>query len=270
MANNHGADYGPVGLADSLAAARTSPVPVVGIGENRRAAFAPYRVSIRGTDLAFLAADGSFREGASNVWAAGPTTPGIAAAHADRPRALLAAVRAAGRQVDVVVVYLHWGAEWPRAARPTSSGSPRRPSPHAGADVIVGTHAHVLLGSGWLGRHLRELRPGQLPLVPRPPAESGVLRVRIRDGEVVDDSWVPARIGRGPAARARCGAARAGAVADWRSSVAAPAWLPAARHPHRLRATIIGAAHRSELRDRMRFSHRPGCPVPLRDLRSSR
>ncbi len=57
MANNHGADYGPIGLKDTLAAIRTSPIPVIGIGGNRLSAFAPYRVLIRGTDIAFLAAD---------------------------------------------------------------------------------------------------------------------------------------------------------------------------------------------------------------------
>lgn len=45
MANNHGADYETVGLKDTLAAIRNSPVPVVGIGRDRRQAFAPYRVS---------------------------------------------------------------------------------------------------------------------------------------------------------------------------------------------------------------------------------
>ncbi len=49
MANNHGADYGPVGVEDTLRAIRNGPIPVVGIGRNRRAAFAPYRVSVRGT-----------------------------------------------------------------------------------------------------------------------------------------------------------------------------------------------------------------------------
>jgi Bacterial capsule synthesis protein PGA_cap len=107
MANNHAADYGPIGLKDTLAAIRTSPIPVIGIGRDRQAAFAPYTVSIRGTDFAFLAADASTRESSSSVWAAAPATPGVAAAREGRPRALLAAVRAASRQDDLVVVYLH-------------------------------------------------------------------------------------------------------------------------------------------------------------------
>jgi poly-gamma-glutamate capsule biosynthesis protein CapA/YwtB (metallophosphatase superfamily) len=61
MANNHAADYGRVGLADTLRAIRRGPVHVVGIGRNRRAAFTPYRVTVRGTRLAFFGADASFR-----------------------------------------------------------------------------------------------------------------------------------------------------------------------------------------------------------------
>src|SRR3954453_17056549 len=65
VANNHGADYGPAGLAETLRARRHGPVAVVGVGRNRRSAFTPYRASIRGTDIAVLAADASPREGGS-------------------------------------------------------------------------------------------------------------------------------------------------------------------------------------------------------------
>ena len=215
MANNHGADYGPVGLADSLAAARTSPVAVVGIGENRRAAFAPHRVSIGDTDVAFLAADGSFREGASGVWAAGPTSPGLAAAHAARPRALLAAVRAAGRRDDVVVVYLHWGTEYRGCPTPRQRTTAQALAA-AGADVIVGTHAHRLLGSGWLGDSYVNYGLGNFLWYHNRDPVSGVLRVRIHDGRVVGDSWVPARIGTHGLPLPLGGRVRADAVADWR------------------------------------------------------
>jgi hypothetical protein len=266
MANNHGADYGPIGLKDSLAAIRTSPIPVIGIGRDRRAAFAPYRVSIRGTDFAFFGADASQRESASSVWEAGPTTPGIAAAHAARPRALIAAVRAASRQVDVVVVYLHWGAELqgcPTAQQQTTA----RALAEAGADIIVGSHAHVLLGSGWIGDTYVDYGLGNFLWYHNHHPETGVLRLTISDGQVVGDSWVPARIqayGRPVPLR---GGDRAAAIADW----------------HRLHRCTGLASSRDEaplpayassvgrigplLRHRMRFSHRPGCPVSLTDLR---
>ena len=214
MANNHGADYGPVGVQDTLAAVRTGPVPVIGIGRDRRAAFAPYRISVRGTDLAFLAADASPREGASQVWAAGPRTPGIAAARADRPRALLAAVRAASQQADVVVVYLHWGAE-KRACPTLRQRTAARALTEAGADVVVGTHAHVQLGAGWLGEAYVSYGLGNFLWYHNREPDSGVLRVRIRDGEVVGDGWVPARIGTFGIPWPLAGRARTEAVADW-------------------------------------------------------
>ena len=215
MANNHGADFGPIGLADTLRAIDNSPIPVIGIGRDQEAAFAPYRVSIRGTDLAFLAADGSMREGASNVWAAGPDNPGVAAAHSERPRALLAAVRSASATDDVVVVYLHWGAELQgcptrqqrATARRAGRGGRRRRRRHPRARP-----ARVRMA----GRHLRQLRPRQLPLVPRPPpgvrCAPGPDRGRCGGGRHLDPGRDPA----GRTSRAARRRGRAAAEADWR------------------------------------------------------
>ena len=57
MANNHGVDYGSVGLADTLAAAEHAPVAVVGIGADAEQAFAPHVATIRGTRVAVIGAD---------------------------------------------------------------------------------------------------------------------------------------------------------------------------------------------------------------------
>lgn len=266
MANNHGADYGPVGLADTLAAIRTSPIPVIGIGRDRRAAFTAYRVSIRGTDIAFLAADGSMREGSSNVWAAGRTTPGIAAAHAARPAALIAAVRAASRRDDVVVVYLHWGVEL-QGCPTGQQRATARALVEAGADVIVGSHAHVLLGSGWLGDTYVDYGLGNFLWYHNHEPETGVLSLTIRDGQVVDDAWTPARIQKFGRPLLLRGRDRAAAIDEWR----------------RLRGCTDLASRRGEeplpdytwsmrrigpqLQHRMEPSLHRGCPVRLTDLR---
>ncbi len=54
MANNHGADYGTPGLRDTFRAISRSHFPVIGIGPNENAAFAPYRTTLQrreGRDL---------------------------------------------------------------------------------------------------------------------------------------------------------------------------------------------------------------------------
>ena len=261
MANNHGADYGPVGLADTLRAVRTGPVAVVGVGRDRRAAFTPYRVTVRGTDLAFLAADASFREGASSVWEAGPTTPGIAAARAARPRALLAAVRAASRDADVVVVYLHWGQEG-RGLPDADAADAAAALAGAGADVVVGSHAHVLLGSGWLGDTYVSYGLGNFLWYHNHEPETGVLRLRIEDGEVVGDSWVPAEIqlwGRPLPVPARPATGRSplGAAPRLRRPRAGAG---CARRPSRLRG--VGAADRAGAAAADASSHGPAARWP--------
>ncbi len=220
VANNHGVDFGAVGLRDTLAARRTGPIPVLGVGVDRADAFAPYRVSIRGTDVAFIAADDSPREGSSPLWEADPDSPGLAAAHSDAGRALVAAVRAAAAVDHVVVVYLHWGVEFQGCPTPRQRSLARRLAA-AGADVIVGTHTHVLLGSGWLtspngNSAYVNYGLGNFLWYHDAVPDSGILRLRIVDGAVVGETWVPARIRPGGRPVELTGKARADAVADWR------------------------------------------------------
>lgn len=277
MANNHGVDYGPVGLRDTLSAIHDSPLHVLGVGANQQVAFTPYRVSVRGTTFAFLAADASRREGSSNVWAAGPTTPGIAAAHADRPPALIAAVRAAGRHADVVVVYLHWGSEL-QACPTRQQTATAQALAEAGADVIVGSHAHVLLGSGWLGDAYVDYGLGNFLWYHNRQPETGVLRLTVRDGQVVGDSWVPAQIQASGRPIPVTGPARADAVAHWRGLRACTSLAPRPESSRRASgstgldtspmaytATVRPIGPR--LRDRMQYSHHSSCPVSLTDLR---
>ena len=215
VGNNHGADYGPQGLRDTLEAKRRSPIGVVGVGADRAAALAPYRVNVRGTDFAFFGADASMREGKSTVWAAGPASPGVAAARAPRPKALLEAVRAASQQDDVVVVYLHWGAEL-EACPTRRQRATARALAEAGADVVVGSHAHVLLGSGWLGDTYVNYGLGNFLWYHNYQPTAGLLQLHIRDGEVVRDTWVPTSMEPSGRSLPLRGGERRSATEDWR------------------------------------------------------
>jgi 2',3'-cyclic-nucleotide 2'-phosphodiesterase (5'-nucleotidase family) len=144
MANNHAADYGAAGLSQTLRAIGASHFPVVGIGANATAAYAPYLVTVNGVRLGILAASQVQDETLAN-FSAGPSSPGIANAHSDR---LIAAVRAARTKADAVIVYVHWGTEYSSCP----NGDQRSLADAltaAGALAVVGTHAHVLQGAGW-------------------------------------------------------------------------------------------------------------------------
>jgi poly-gamma-glutamate synthesis protein (capsule biosynthesis protein) len=278
VANNHGADYGPEGLADTLRAADQGPIPVVGVGRDRAAAFTPYRATVDGTRIAFLAADASTREGRSGVWAAGPRTPGLAAARGEHTHALLRSVRSAAARDEVVVVYLHWGVEGHACPSP-AQGELARAVAAAGADVVVGSHAHVQQGAGWLADTYVDYGLGNFLWYHDGVPDTGVLRVRLEDGHAVSDRWSPARIPViGPPAPVH-GRARAEAVVRWRSLRAcaglAPGPAPSNDSSHAPPAPLpaySASVHRigPALRHRMRSTRGPGCPVPWSDLRSLR
>lgn len=283
IANNHGADYGLRGIRDSLRIAEQGPVAVVGVGRTSRQAFAPHRVTVRGTTVAVHAADASPRESAESTWAIGPVSgPGLASARSPLAPQLLDAVRASAARGDVVVVYAHWGEEYGACPTPDQRELARNLA-EAGADVIVGTHAHVLLGAGMLDSTYVSYGLGNFYWYHGFQSATGVLRVTLRDGEVVRDDWRPGAIppqGGGPEPLA--GRAADEAVRDWRSlrgctglapaPAPRPAEQPPADEPPPAEALPAFASQIRRigpaLRARMTSSHDPAtCPVPLRDLR---
>ncbi|HEX9526983.1 MAG TPA: CapA family protein [Streptosporangiaceae bacterium] len=146
MANNHVLDYGQTGLADTLAAARAARFPVVGIGRDADAAWAPYVITVKGVRIAIIGVS-QVAELASS-WVATSTRAGEANT-VDLARTLTA-VRAAKKLASIVIVFMHWGTEGEACPDPNQlSLAPRLAA--AGASIIIGSHAHMLQGSGWLG-----------------------------------------------------------------------------------------------------------------------
>ncbi|MEV5691798.1 CapA family protein [Micromonospora globbae] len=193
IANNHALDYGLTGLTDTMDAARNAGMPFVGAGADAAAAYRPWITEIRGTRIAVL--------GFSQVselweeWKATDTRAGIAMTR-DLPRAV-AAVRAARRQASVVVVYVHWGTEG-EACPPDEARAFATEMAEASATIVVGTHAHLLLGDGWLGNTFVQYGLGNF-LWWRDDAysnDTGVLRVTLDGSRVSKTELLPATISR--------------------------------------------------------------------------
>jgi poly-gamma-glutamate synthesis protein (capsule biosynthesis protein) len=130
---------------------------------------------------------------------------------------LLRAVRQARKTADTVVVYLHWGLELNGCPISVQTSLAHRLAT-AGADVIVGSHAHVLLGAGRLGKALVSYGLGNFVFyASRPEAvQSGVLEVTVTGRRIDGYRWVPARSSGGipyPLSGADAGQARA----SWRA-----------------------------------------------------
>ena len=215
MANNHGMDFGETGLRDSLAAAKRHRFPVIGIGLDGKQAYAPYRETVRGQRIAVLAATQVLDDHLIESWTAGPGKPGLASAKAV-PR-LLQEVRRARRAADTVVVFLHWGVELEGC--PTSDQRTlARQLVGAGADIVVGGHAHRLLGAGRMGKALVGYGLGNFVWygTSELSTQTGVLLVTATGRRIDGYRWVPARIVDG-VPRPLSATERRSEVAEWRS-----------------------------------------------------
>ncbi|MGH3681003.1 MAG: CapA family protein [Natronosporangium sp.] len=193
LANNHALDYGRDGLADTLAHARDADVPVVGAGVDAAAAYAPWVADVSGVRIAYLALSQVAELWES--WRAGDERSGIAYAM-DAERAV-AAVEAARAAADLVVVFMHWGVEGSDCPDGRMTGFAAELSA-AGADLVVGSHAHLMLGDGWLGRTFVQYGLGNFLWWrdDRFSNDTGVLWVTLRGSEIDTVELRPAGISR--------------------------------------------------------------------------
>ena len=195
-ANNHGEDCGPAGLQMSLAIAQAAHYPIIGIGQNATQAFTPYQTTINGQRIAIIAATEVLDTDLQTAWTATASQPGLASAYDESQ--LVSAVEAARKTADTVIVYLHWGTE-----TQTCPNSIQEPLANAlvkaGADIVVGAHAHVQLGAGYLGSAFVDYGLGNLAFYDTTPPEtySGTLVVTVTGRHIDSFSWRPAIIDSG-------------------------------------------------------------------------
>ncbi|CAN5547174.1 hypothetical protein BH20CHL7_BH20CHL7_19080 [soil metagenome] len=134
LANNHIGDAGRNGILQTIRNIEKRGLAHSGAGENAAAARRPAMLDANGTTVAILAYDHIAR-----YYAADKDTPGSARLSAGRVATDVRKAREAG--ADVVIIFPHWGTEY--RGTPTAS---QRDLAHAiidaGADMIIGNHAH--------------------------------------------------------------------------------------------------------------------------------
>lgn len=216
MANNHGMDYMESGLQDSLAAIKRSKFPVVGIGKNAAEAYKPFRTTVNGNRVSIIGATQVLDAEFIQSWTATPDKAGLASAKNEER--LLQAVRNARKNSDTVIVHLHWGTEMQKCPNEAQlSLAPKLVK--AGADVVVGGHAHILLGAGYLDNAYVSYGLGNFVFYNHSPGttgRSGVLTLTINGRKVLKDRWTPTELQGGLPIPLR-GAAAQQATAGWKS-----------------------------------------------------
>jgi poly-gamma-glutamate synthesis protein (capsule biosynthesis protein) len=212
-ANDHAVDCGDQGLSQGLHAIAVAKYPVIGIGNNATQAFTPYRATINGQRIAILTATQIIAPNLVTSWTATSSQAGVASAL--QPAQLIQAVQAARRTSDTVVVYLHWGTE--TVACPNSQQLPlAQQLIQAGADIVVGTGAHVLLGGGYLGKAYVDYGLGNFAFYDNDPPEtdSGSLLITAIGRKIVTATFRPATDVNG-LPQPLTGSAEATAISSW-------------------------------------------------------
>jgi poly-gamma-glutamate capsule biosynthesis protein CapA/YwtB (metallophosphatase superfamily) len=213
QANDHAVDCGQVGLAQGLAVAQSANFPLVGAGATAAQAFAPYRTTIDGQRIAVLAATQVIPANLTSTWTATSTQGGVASAL--DPTQLIQAVQAARRTADTVVVFLDWGTE--TVACPNPQQEPLAEElVKAGADIVVGSGAHVLQGAGFLGKAYVEYGLGNFAFYDdtSPETDSGALLLTVEGRRILGFTFRPATILNG-LPQPLTGAPAAAAIQSW-------------------------------------------------------
>jgi len=102
----------------------------------------------------------------------------------------VAAVQKARAMADIVVVYLHWGTEDAYCPNGEQRDIARALSA-AGADIVVGTHAHILQGDGLVGHTYVHYGLGNFLWARSGSKDTGLLLLTVkRDGRLVNRTFV--------------------------------------------------------------------------------
>jgi len=178
QANNHTYDWGPAALLDSLERLRAAGIRPVGAGQNAWAAHYPLLVNVGSLRIAFLAyVDIDPKEATAGV-----NRPGVAWLD---PAQALADIRFARPLADLVIVCPHWGVEY--ALEPTRDQvALAHQMIDAGADIIVGSHPHVVQPLENYHDHWIAYSLGNFIFDQQNPAthRGMMLRVMVRDKQI--------------------------------------------------------------------------------------
>lgn len=140
IANNHALDYGAEALTDTFGALDAAGIAYIGAGADKARAMQPDIVQVGQRSFGFLAAS---RVIPVVGWNVENQQPGMLCTYDSK--LLCQAIQEAKKECDFLTVYVHWGIE--KSTVPEAYQKQlAREYIDAGADLVIGSHPHVLQG----------------------------------------------------------------------------------------------------------------------------
>ena len=140
IANNHVLDYGPDALQDTFDTLDAAGIDYMGAGTDLPRASALITKKAGGKTFGFLAAS---RVIPVVSWDVQNSSPGVFTTY--DPSRLVAAIEAAKDSCDYLAVFVHWGIEREEYPQDYQVAMAKQYI-DAGADLVIGSHPHVLQG----------------------------------------------------------------------------------------------------------------------------
>lgn len=141
LANNHVYDYGDQAFLDMLDAFDQYEIPRIGAGKNLDEAKRPYYFIINGYKIAFINANRSEK----NIMTKGADDNSLGVFRCYDPTNMINQIKEVKQNSDYVIAIIHYGKEFSHELEKEQVESSKKYI-DAGADVVVGHHAHVLQG----------------------------------------------------------------------------------------------------------------------------
>lgn len=141
LANNHVYDFGEDAFFDTMSTLDEYGIDYAGAGKNASDAQKPFYYIVNGRKIAFISATRAEK----NILTPEATEEQSGVFRCYEPERLLEVIEETKRESDFVILFVHWGTEnsdkLERVQKITS-----HQYVDAGADLIIGTHAHQLQG----------------------------------------------------------------------------------------------------------------------------
>lgn len=141
LANNHIFDYGEAAFSDTLVTLQEAGIAYTGAGENLEEACRPCYFNYDEISIAYVSATRAEKYRLTPE--AGEASCGVLRCYEDA--LFLQVIAEAAAQADYVVASVHFGTEYEKMAD-DSQRELAYAMIDAGADAVIGTHAHVLQG----------------------------------------------------------------------------------------------------------------------------
>ena len=187
LANNHVYDYGEEGLLDTIRHLNEYEIPNIGAGSNISEAKEAYYFVVGGYKFSFISATRAEKNVVTPN--AEDDKPGVFWCY--DPSLLIDSIKEEKEVSDFVIVLIHWGREDSHELEDVQKDTARMYI-DAGADFIIGSHAHMLQGFEFYNNKLIAYNLGDF-IFNRETKDTGILSISIDNDKKIGYQFIPCR-----------------------------------------------------------------------------